>query len=277
MGSRVEILNSGGYRSDGRKKYELRSMNISMGGSKAASMHSMLDSNSYPHPNAPDGSAVILHGLTEVVAKVFGPREPQIRREAIHDRANINVQVIILPFSGGSTARKRGRGDKRLLELAAAIESTFQPVIQTGLYPRSQIDIVVEIHQQDGGVLQAAINATTIALTDAGVAMYDQVVAVSAGLYSTAVLLDLSHYEENDIPHLTVAIMPRSGKVTLLNMESRLHVTRFEQVFRVACEAANVIKEEMTAAVMDQTTTLMTSLAKGESISHGKNTIEVED
>jgi ribonuclease PH len=87
-------------------------MSITMGGSKAASMHGIIDSNSYPHPNTPDGSAVILHGLTEVSAKVFGPREPQIRREAIHDRANINVQVVILSFSGGSTARRRGRGDK---------------------------------------------------------------------------------------------------------------------------------------------------------------------
>ena len=153
---------------------------------------------------------------------------------------------------------------RRLLELATAIKSTFEPVIQTGLYPRSQIDIVVEIHQQDGGILQASINATTLALIDAGVAMYDQVVAVSAGLHSTAVLLDLSHYEENDMPHLTVALMPRSGKVTLLNMESRLHVTRFEHVFNVACEAAKVIREEMGAAVMQRTSSLVTSMTQGE-------------
>jgi len=152
------------------------------------------------------------------------------------------------------------------LELAAAIKSTFEPVIHTGLYPRSQIDIIVEIHQQDGGILQAAINATTLALVDAGVAMYDHVVAVSAGLHSTAMLLDLSHYEENDIPHLTVALMPRSEKVTLLNMESRLHVTRFEHVFDVACRAAKVIHEEMSVAVMRRTSSLVTSMAQGESL-----------
>lgn len=153
---------------------------------------------------------------------------------------------------------------RRLLELAAAIKSTFEPVIQTGLYPRSQIDIIVEIHQQDGGVLQAAINAATLALIDAGVALYDQVVAVSAGLHSTAVILDLTHYEENDCPNLTVGVMPRSGKVTLLNMESRLHVSRFEHVFSVACEAAKIIKGEMGNAVGQRTESLVTAMAQGE-------------
>jgi exosome complex component RRP41 len=153
---------------------------------------------------------------------------------------------------------------RRLLELAAAIKSTFEPVIQTGLYPRSQIDIIVEIHQQDGGVLSSCINATTLALTDAGVAMYDQVVAVCAGLHSTSILLDLNHYEENDIPHLTVGIMPRSGKVTLVNMESRLHLTRFEAVFKLACEAATIIQKEMSASILSRTGSLVNTMAQAD-------------
>jgi len=106
----VEILNAGGYRSDGRKQYELRSMNIQLG--NASSIQAVDDSCSYPNPNTPDGVAFVSHGLTEASAKVFGPREPQSRRDTIHDRANINVQVVMLPFSGGMGGRRRGRGDK---------------------------------------------------------------------------------------------------------------------------------------------------------------------
>ncbi|KAG8805902.1 Exosome non-catalytic core component [Serendipita sp. 399] len=241
-------------------------MNVVLGDTRRSRSENLNDSLSNPHPNAPDGAAIVMHGLTEVSTRVFGPREPQMRREAIHDRAKISVQVVMLPFSGGVASRRRGRGDKRLLELAAAIESTFESVVQTGLYPRSQIDIVVEIHQQDGGILHAAINSVTLALTDAGVAMYDQVVAVSAGLHSTAVLLDLSHYEENDMPFLTVAVMPRSKKVTLLNMESRLHVTRFENVFKIACEAAETIRSEMGDAIMARTQALASSAITGEQV-----------
>lgn len=166
---------------------------------------------------------------------------------------------------------------RRLLELSALIKSTFEPVIQTGLYPRSQVDIVVEIHQQDGGVLQTAINATTIALMDAGVAMYDQLVAVSAGLHSEAVLIDLTHYEENDMPHLTVAIMPRSGKVTLLNMESRLHVTRFENVFKIACEAAKVIRKEVGSAITNRTSSLVEAMSVNEPSSQQRARNDMEE
>jgi ribonuclease PH len=40
---------------------------------------------------------------------------------------------------------------RRVLEFAAAIKATFEPVIQTHLYPRSQIDIFVQVLEQDGG------------------------------------------------------------------------------------------------------------------------------
>jgi len=39
-------------------------------------------------------------------------------------------------------------------------------------------------------------------------------------------MLDLTTLEENDIPHVTVAMMPRTGKVMLVTMETRLHVDK---------------------------------------------------
>ena len=58
-------------------------------------------------------------------------------------------------------------------------------------------------------------------------------------------MLDLTTLEENDIPHLTVAVMPKTGTVTLVTMETRLHVDRFGDIFKLACEAAQVIHKEM--------------------------------
>jgi len=135
--------------------------------------------------------------------------------------------------------------ERRTLELAAAIKATFEPVIQTHIYQRSQIDIFVQVLEQDGGghpkylympysgkaisvpgLLQTSINATTLALIDAGVAMADYVAAITCGVFSTQPLLDLTSLEESDIPHLTLAVMPRTSKVTLVTMETRLHVDR---------------------------------------------------
>lgn len=210
------------------------------------------------------------------MVSVFGPRETKLRSQALHDRANINVELSIAAFSTGDR-RKRSRSDKyvlnqhyimfnisrRILELAATIKSTFEPVVQTSLYPRAQIDIFIQVLQQDGGLLQGCINATTLALANAGIPMLDFVCAVTGGVHSTSPMLDLTTLEENDIPHVTVAVMPRTGKVTLVTMETRLHVDRFEEIFRLACQAGAVIHKEMKGAIKEKTGLLVEAMGAG--------------
>jgi exosome complex component RRP41 len=153
--------------------------------------------------------------------------------------------------------------DRRILEFAATIKATFEPVVQTSLYPRSQIDIFVQVIQQDGGLLQAAINGTTLALMNAGIPMLDFVCAISGGVHSKFPLLDLNTLEENDMPNVTIAIMPKTRKVSLVTMETRLHVDRFEELFRVAVDAGKVIQEEMKATILGQSSGLIRSMQIG--------------
>lgn len=159
---------------------------------------------------------------------------------------------------------------RRVLEFAAAIKSTFEPVVQTSLYPRSQIDIYVHVLQQDGGLLQASINATTLALASAGIPLIDLVCAVTGGVHSTSPMLDLTTLEENDIPHLTVAVMPKSGNVTLVTMDTRLHVDRFGDIFKLACEAGKVIHGEMKKAMKGRTERLVNAMEMAGSRAAGE-------
>jgi hypothetical protein len=57
-----------------------------------------------------------------------------------------------------------------------------QATIKTELYPRSQIDIFVEVLQADGGNYCACVNAATLALIDAGIPLKDYVTACTASL-----------------------------------------------------------------------------------------------
>jgi exosome complex component RRP41 len=163
------------------------------------------------------------------------------------------------------------------LELAAMIKATFEPVVQTSLYPRSQIDIFVHVLQQDGGVLQAAINATTVALINAGAPLADYVCAVTGGVHAAAPMLDLTALEEADLPHVTVASMPRSGNLTLVSMETRLHIDRFEEILRLAGEAGAVIHKEMHAVVRERTKSLLDGLNTGLRASNTGDEAMVED
>lgn len=84
-----------------------------------------------------------------------------------------------------------------------------------------------------------------MALITAGIPLVDFVCGVTVGVHTTAALLDLTQLEESDVPHLTIATMPRSGKVTLVSMETRLNVERFGEMLEVGGQAGRIIGEEM--------------------------------
>ncbi|KAI9486978.1 MAG: ribosomal protein S5 domain 2-type protein [Benjaminiella poitrasii] len=241
--SRIELLTPEGLRVDGRRANELRKITAK------TSVFSQAD-----------GSAYIEQGNTKCLAAVYGPRELRFRQQGLADRAIINVEFNVAPFST-SERKKRSKNDKRSLEIAAFIRQTFEPIIFTSQFPKTQISIYLQIFQNDGGVLQSCINAATMALIDAGIPMLDYVCACSAGSIDKEPVLDLNNIEESaDTPELTVAILPRTGKVTLLEMESRLHVEKLANVTELATEGCMKIHSILDGVIRQNTEYLMSKL-----------------
>ncbi|RUS25156.1 ribosomal protein S5 domain 2-type protein [Jimgerdemannia flammicorona] len=237
--SRLELLSPEGLRIDGRRANELRKLTAKTGVLSQA-----------------DGSAYIEQGNTKCLAAVYGPREVRHKMNMLHDRAIINVEFNMAPFSTAER-KKRSKNDKQVSKSVLGI-ITFEPVIKTTLYPRSQIDIYLQILQHDGGDLQACINAATLALIDAGLPMIDYVCACTAGSIDKEPIVDLNHVEESsDSPELTVAILPKTGKVNLLQMESRLHVDNFESVANLASEGCENIYQILDQVIRDRTKGLL--------------------
>ncbi|KAJ1973703.1 Exosome non-catalytic core component [Dimargaris xerosporica] len=237
----MELLSPEGLRIDGRRANELRRITCKPSVLKNA-----------------DGSAYFEQGNTKVLAAVYGPRQPQLKSQTAHDRAVVRVEFNIAPFSS-SERKKRSRFEKRILEIATSIKQTFEPVIVSTVYPRSEIAIYLHLLQDDGGNIQTCINAATLALIDAGVAMTDYVCACSAGYIDETPVLDLNHMEESsyETPDLTVAVMPRSEKILLLQMESRLQIGRLEDTLALAKAGCGQIHELMDKAVRDNTLDLV--------------------
>ena len=69
------------------------------------------------------------------------------------------------------------------MELETVVHDTFSSVVCLELYPRSEINIVIHVLETDGSVLCTILNATSMALMDAGVAMQDMIVSCSSGSY----------------------------------------------------------------------------------------------
>jgi exosome complex component RRP41 len=78
------------------------------------------------------------------LAAVYGPREPRQRAGGETSEVKVNCQYSMAVFST-SERKKRPRGDRKSQEMSQHLRQTFEAAIKTELYPRSQIDIFVEV------------------------------------------------------------------------------------------------------------------------------------
>ncbi|KAM9920192.1 hypothetical protein OXX80_012499, partial [Metschnikowia pulcherrima] len=202
------------------------------------------------HPNASDGSSYVEQGNTKVMCMVQGPMEPPLRSQVNQTEATIEISLNIASFST-LQRKKRSKNEKRILELKATLERTFAQSIMSNLYPKTVIDINVQVLAQDGGLFATMTNAITLALIDAGIAMYDYVSAVSVGIHDQTPLLDLNNLEENDMSCLTIGVVGKSEKLAMLLLEDKMPLDKLETVLGIAIAGGHRIRELMDNEVRE--------------------------
>jgi exosome complex component RRP41 len=220
-----KLIDKKGIRSDGRKVDELRPLKLQVG----------VLSNA-------DGSAYIEHGKNKILAAAFGPREMHPKHLAMPDRMVLRCRYHMAPFS--VQERKSPAPSRREVELSKVIKESLEPALFLELYPRTGVDVFVEVLQADGGTRCASITAAALAIADAGVPMRDLVVACAAGKVEDTVVLDLYDAEDKlgaaDVP---VAYMPNLNAVTLLQMDGILTAEEFEKAMSMAIDGCKKIYE----------------------------------
>jgi exosome complex component RRP41 len=218
-----KLIDKKGLRLDGRKPDELRSLKIEVGALSNA-----------------DGSAYIEQGKNKILAAVYGPREVHPKHLALPDRMVLRCRYHMAPFS--VQERKSPAPSRREMELSKVIRESLEPSIFLEYYPRTVVDIFIEVLQADGGTRCASITAASIALADAGIPMRDIVVACAAGKVEDTIVLDLMDTEDKigsaDVP---VAIMPNLDAITLLQMDGILTLEEFETAVNLALEGCKQI------------------------------------
>jgi len=218
-----KLIDKKGSRLDGRKPDELRPIKIEVGALSNA-----------------DGSAYIEQGKNKILAAVYGPKELHPKHLALPDRMVLRCRYHMAPFS--VQERKSPAPSRREVELSKVIRESLEPSIFLEYYPRTGIDIFVEVLQADGGTRCASITAASLALADAGIPMRDLVVACAAGKVEDTVVLDLMDTEDKmgaaDVP---VALMPNLNVITLLQMDGILTLEEFEKAVNLAIEGCRKI------------------------------------
>ena len=212
------ISNDKKLRGDGREYNELRPIKIEAGVLKRA-----------------DGSAYLEVGGNKILASVYGPRESYIRRLLKPNTGVIRVRYNMAPFSVD---------DRKRPEISKIAADALRPALMLESFPRSMVDVSIEVIEAEGGTRCAGITAAAVALADAGIPMKDIVVGCAAGKVDDQIVLDLSEKEDKegqaDVP---IAIMPRTGEITLLQADGNLTEEEFEEALDLAMEGCMKISE----------------------------------
>jgi exosome complex component RRP41 len=221
-------------REDGRELDEIRPLKIEAGILERA-----------------DGSAYLEVGGNKILVAVYGPRESYIRRLLRPDTGVIRCRYNMAPFSVDD--RKRPGPDRRSTEISKITAEALRPSLLLEGFPRSMVDIFIEVIEAEGGTRCAGITAASVALADAGIPMKDMVVGCAAGKVDDEIVLDLSEKEDKegqaDIP---VAIMPRTGEITLLQSDGNLTEDEFDKALNLAIEGCHQISKVQKEALINR-------------------------
>ncbi len=227
-----KFIDENGLRLDGRKLDQIRDVKIEVGVLKRA-----------------DGSCYLEFGNNKVMAAVYGPREVHPRHQQDSTRAIVRYKYNMASFSVED--RKRPGPDRRSTEVSKVSREALEDQVFTEYFPKSAIDVFVEVLQADAGTRTAALNAASVALADAGIPMRGLVSACAFGKVDDTLVVDLSKDEDNygqaDVP----IAMTQDGKITLLQMDGHLTPEELKAGLVMAQEGCRQVYEVQRQALMD--------------------------
>lgn len=139
------------------------------------------------------GSAYIEIGKTKVIVSVFDPREIPNRTE-YSLKGEIYCQFKYAPFS--CQKRRQHQQDSEEKQNSAILKQALEPAVCRHEFPNFQVDIYALVLENDGSALSAAITCAGLALSHAGVPMYDLVSSITLGVQKRNKYLDPTLNEE---------------------------------------------------------------------------------
>ncbi|MGH9909297.1 MAG: exosome complex exonuclease Rrp41 [Nitrososphaerales archaeon] len=228
----ANLINEKGIRTDGRRIDELRPIRIEAGILKNA-----------------DGSAYIEFGRNKIMVAVYGPKEVHPKHMALSDRSVLRCRYHMAPFS--VEERKNPAPSRREVEISKITREALEPALILEDYPRTAIDVYIEVLQSDGGSRCAGISAASVALADAGINMRDLVAACAAGKVSDTIVLDINDEEDKEgQADMPIAYLPNLNQVTLMQVDGVLSKEEYKKCLDMALQGCKKVYQLQKEALM---------------------------
>ena len=237
MGGRdtdMVLLDENGIRCDGRRVDEPRRIMIKAGVLKNA-----------------NGSAYIEFGDNKILAGVYGPRDVHPKHMSNADTGILRCRYHMEPFSVGE--RKNPAPSRREIEISKVIKEALEPAVMLEKFPRTAVDVYMEILQADGGTRCAALDAAAVALADAGIPMRDMVSACAAGKVADTIILDVNNEEDQagqaDMP---IAYMPNLNRITLLQLDGIMSLEEYNKCIETGIHGCKLVYQLQKQALIEK-------------------------
>lgn len=232
--SNMKLIDENGRRLDGRGDDELRPIRITTDVLQRA-----------------DGSVLMEWGGNKIMVAVYGPREAYPKHTQDIEKAVIKARYNMAAFSVDE--RKRPGPDRRSTEISKVISEALSAAVMIEKFPRTQIDVFIEVLQADAGTRIASLTAASVAIAAAGIPMRDMVVGCAVGKVEGRIVLDLSKDEDNfgqaDLP---MAVLSKGKDVVLLQMDGDLTMEEFDMATTMVLNASDRIAEIQRNALVEK-------------------------
>ena len=194
-----------------------------------------------------DGSALWKSGSTHVLAAVYGPIAPQ---NMTKEKEEGIVSVLI----------KSGKTEQVTLEYKKIITDLLSSCIDTSLYPRSVVEVVLQVIQLDGSLVSCLLHAAIAALIDAGVDLLYLPVATTCLVMKddSSIFLDPILSEEEEENNSIIVLINESSQPSKIlgshTLGAGVSLDRFLSCQQVASRACPAIPAFWRLAVEQKVT-----------------------
>ena len=173
-----------------------------------------------------NGSAYLETSGTKLTCAVYGPRD-YVKRHEFRSSGKLTCHMSFAPFSKANQ-RFTDIRDSLSTEYSNFITDSLVSAVCLDAYPKSQIDVYINVLEDNGNTLSYAITAASVALADAGIEMVDLVTSASLVFNRDAALLDPDANEEQAGTDgtMSLAYLPSLNKVSCLLQDGVADVAR---------------------------------------------------
>jgi len=223
-----------GKRLDGRELEEFRPITVEVGVLKRAG-----------------GSAIFRFGDTYALSAVYGPKPMHPKHLQNPQKAVLRCRYSMAPFS--TKERVRPGVSRRSVEISKVLNEALSNVLFFEDYPKTGIDVFVEILQAEASTRCAGLNAASLALAEAGVPMRDFISSCSVGKVDGKIVLDVGGIEDNygDVD-MAVATIGSEDKIVLLQLDGIVTKEEFLKMLELARKGCLQIYEKQKEVLKEK-------------------------